>query len=151
MKKQKSYLLLVLVLLLLSAICGFLLSKPSLVGKIGIHLFYKQYRFLEIWWHGALFVFVVWMILLFGQGLLQRKLKMKQAMFVQYAMIFLALVGFYFTYRDFRDTTTHRWLKERFHIGGYLFWAGWILISIFYLTEKKQINLHEEERGDTAV
>jgi hypothetical protein len=151
MKKQRNLFLLIPVLLLLAALSGFLLSKPSMVGRIGINLFYKQYRFLHVWWHGALLVFVVWMIFLFVQGFAQKKLKTNQAIIVHCCMIFLALIGLYFTYRDFRDTTTHRWLKERFHIGAYLFWSGWILVSVFYLLQKKQIILHEEERGDIAV
>src|SRR5690349_701982 len=108
MKKQRNLFLLIPVLILLAALSGFLLSKPSLVGKIGINLFYKQYRFLHVWWHGALLVFVVWTILLFGQGLAQKKLKRNHAIIVHCSTILLALIGLYFTYRDFRDTTTHR-------------------------------------------
>jgi hypothetical protein len=28
-------------------------------------------------------------------------------------------------------------LGERFHIGAYFFWIDWIIISLFYLTQKK--------------
>jgi hypothetical protein len=30
-------------------------------------------------------------------------------------------------------------LGERFHLGGYLFWIGWILISAYYLSKKREV------------
>ena len=128
----------VLLLLVLSVLCGYLLSKASLVGRVGISLFYKQYSFLKVWWQGGLLVFVVWLLLFFLQGWLRKKVQEKQAKLVHLGAILLALVGLFFTYQDFQHNTTHRWLGERFHLGGYLFWIGWIGISVFYLTEKKQ-------------
>ena len=124
-------------LLLLSFLSGWLMSKPSLVGRVGIDLFYREYGFLRIWWQGALAVFSTWLVLLLVQGLAHFKIPGSRSAWVQVGMILLALAGFYLTYRDFRDNLSHRWLKERFHIGAYLFWAGWVLISLFYLTLKK--------------
>jgi hypothetical protein len=54
----------------------------------------------------------------------------------QAGALVLALIGLYFTYQDFRHNTAHRWLGERFHLGGYLFWIGWMAISVFYLIKK---------------
>jgi hypothetical protein len=148
----KKFLILVLALILLACLSGYLMSQPSLVGKIGISLFYKQYAFLQKWWQGAISVFGTWMVLLIIQFTVQRKLSRRDAMILQSALIVLALVGFYFTYRDFRDTTTHRWLKDRFHIGAYLFWVGWILISLFCMLNKKpEAALYENERRDHVV
>jgi hypothetical protein len=124
-------------LAVLSGLSGYLLSNASLAGKVGISLFYKQYRFLKTWWQGALIVFVVLLILFFVQGLAERKLSKARAKVLHVFMILLALAGLYFTYYDFRHTTSHRLLGERFHIGAYLFWIDWILISSFYLTQKK--------------
>ena len=73
------------------------------------------------------------------QGAAQKKLKTKKAKAVHIGCLLAALAGLYFTYYDFRHTTTHRLLGERFHLGGYLFWIGWIIISVYYLTQKKQI------------
>jgi hypothetical protein len=137
--KRKS--ILVLFLLVLSGIAGYLLSKASLVGRVGISLFYKQYKFLKVWWQGALLLFIVWMILFFLQGLVQRKLSPMASALIQVGAICAAFVGLYFTFQDFRHTTSHRWLGERFHLGGYLFWVGWIIISGFYLTEKRKPRL----------
>lgn len=121
----------------LSCLSGWLMSRPSLVGRMGIELFYKEYKFLRTWWQGALAVFVTLMILLVLQGILALKLSKRKSNLIQLGMILLALLGFYFTYYDFNHTATHRWLKERFHIGAYLFWASWIMISIYYLVQKR--------------
>lgn len=140
--KRKS--VFVLYLLALSCIAGSVLSKASLVGRVGISLFYKQYKFLKVWWQGGLLVFAVWMLLFFLQGLAQRKLSPAKSKLVQVGAIAIAIAGLYFTYQDFRHTTTHRWLGERFHLGGYLFWIGWISIGVFYLTETKKTILPAE-------
>jgi hypothetical protein len=128
------------------------MSKPSLVGRIGIDLFYKQYQFLKIWWQGAILVFITWMILLGFQAYLLKKLSILKSRIVLFSSILIAIIGFYFTWDDFRQTTTHRWLKERFHIGAYLFWLGWILISIFLLLQNKhKATEHEKKRGDSLI
>lgn len=98
---------------------------------------YKEYEFLKTWWKGALFVFIVWMVLLIIQIIVDKKLSRQMATVIHLAFILLALAGLYFTYSDFQHTTSHRWLKERFHIGGYLFWLGWIIISVFCIVQKQ--------------
>lgn len=140
--KRKSFL--VSLLLVLSVIAGYLLSKASLVGRAGISLFYTQYKFLKVWWQAGLVLFAVWMLLFLLQGWAQRKLSARVSQLVQAGCLLAALVGFYFTYQDFRHNTAHRWLGERFHLGGYLFWIGWIIISAFYLTEKRKTVLITE-------
>lgn len=122
----------------LSALSGWLMSKPSLVGRVGIELFYKEYKFLRTWWQGSLVVFATLLLLLLLQGWAQVKLPARRSRLIHVLMILLALAGLYFTFYDFHHTATHRWLKERFHIGAYLFWGGWIIISVFYLLQKKE-------------
>ncbi|MGZ5190267.1 MAG: cytochrome d ubiquinol oxidase subunit II [Flavisolibacter sp.] len=134
---MKKFIPLVLFLLILSCLSGYLMSKPSLVGRIGIDLFYKQYQFLKIWWQGAFLVFITWMFILFLQILIQRKFTIVRSRIILFFSILLALTGLYFTWDDFQQTNTHRWLKERFHIGAYLFWLGWIVISGFLLIQNK--------------
>ena len=129
---------LILLLAVLAALSGYLFSKASLVGRMGINLFYKEYKFLKVWWKGALLVFAAWMLLYLLQRMVQKKLAPIVSRFTHIAAIIIALAGLYFTYSDFRHTTSHRWLGERFHLGGYLFWIGWIIISLFCLTEKKK-------------
>ena len=124
-----------LFLAFLSCISGYLMSKPSLVGRIGINVFYREYRFLQTWWQGALVVFITLLIILLIHHLVYQKLQKKKAVIIYIIMFLLALVGFYFTWQDFHSTTTHRWLKERFHIGAYLFWLGWAVISLYFISQ----------------
>ena len=117
----------------LSVMSGYLLSKPSLVGKVGISLFYREYHFLRTWWKGGIVVFAVLMMLYFLQGMLHRRLVKKSAGLLHTGMIITGIIGMYFTYYDFRHTLSHRLLGERFHIGAYLFWIGWIIVSGYFL------------------
>jgi hypothetical protein len=133
--KRTSFLL--FILLILSAISGYLLSKASLIGRAGISFFYKEYQFLKVWWQGALVVFGVLLLLVFIQGAVQRKTARGTANFIHVLCILLALAGLYFTYNDFRHDLSHRLLGERFHLGAYLFWLGWIIVSMFYLAQRK--------------
>lgn len=130
---------LALVLFVLSVISGILLSRASFIGRTGINLFYKEYKFLKTWWQGALVVFIILLLLALLQSLAQRKLAYKKAKAVQLVCLLLALAGLYFTYYDFRHATTHRLLGERFHLGGYLFWLGWIIVCCLYLFQKQPI------------
>ena len=127
---------LVFLMIALSAFSGYLLSRASLVGKIGISMFYEEYRFLKIWWQGALVVFTALSIILLIHELAHRKLSYQQAMMVHIIMAVFALAGILFTFYDFTHTTTHKILGPKFHVGAYLFWSGWILISLFYLLKK---------------
>lgn len=130
--------LLVAFLFSLSAICGYLLSKPSLTGKVGITLFYKEYGFLKTWWQGGLVVFIV-LLLVFGlQAWAEQKLLKPKARVVFISFLVAAFAGFYATYFDFKHTTTHRWLGQQFHLGAYLFWGGWIITCIFFLLQKEK-------------
>lgn len=121
----------VLFLAALALLSGYLMSKASLIGRLGMTFIFEEYAFLKIWWQGALAVFAAWMFLLLIQSTISMKISRQKARFIHFSFIVLALVGLYFTFTDFQTTTTHRWLKERFHLGAYLFWFGWIIISIF--------------------
>lgn len=129
---------LTLLLALLACLSGYLMSKASFAGRLGMTFVYKEYAFLKTWWKGALFVFVSWMIFLFIESLVHKKFSKSRANIFYAAIILIALVGLYFTYSDFQHTVSHRWLKEKFHIGGYLFWLGFIIISVFFIVQKKE-------------
>lgn len=126
-------------LAVLSSVSGYLLSKASLVGRAGISLFYKEYQFLKVWWQGALVVFGVLILLLLIQGFVQRRMARGIASSIHILCILLALVGLYFTYNNFRHDLSHRLLGERFHLGAYLFWVGWMMVSLFYLAQRKPV------------
>ena len=140
-------------LLVLSICCGILLSDISVVGKVGIKFFYKEYTFLKTWYKGASVVFIVLVLLFVIQLIVLRIAKRTTSHIINVACIIGALVGLYFTYYDFRHTTTHRWLGERFHLGGYLFWIGWMIVSIYMLLQKKPLSVPadlEKAPGQTA-
>jgi hypothetical protein len=122
----------------LSVVAGYLLSKATLIGRTGIALFYKEYRFFRYWWKGALAVFAVWLLLFLLHRFLHRKLARQQATLLHSTALVIAAIGLYFTYRDFRDDFSHRLLGERFHLGFYLFWIGWMLIGLFYLFQGRR-------------
>lgn len=131
MRKSTSFVLLLLTAL--AALSGYLLSKASLVGKVGITLVYKEYSFLKVWWQGALVVLACWMVFFLVQGWVSRRAKGGNAALAHVVAIIVAGIGLFFTYQDFRNDLSHRLLGERFHLGGYLFWIGWMIISLFYL------------------
>lgn len=136
MRKSTSFIL--LLLSALAVLSGYLLSKASLVGKLGMTLVYKEYSFLKVWWQGALAVLAAWLVLLLIQGGVNRRAKGGNAALAQVVALVLAAIGLFFTYQDFRNNLSHRLLGERFHIGGYLFWIGWMIISLFYLFRGKK-------------
>lgn len=129
---------LVIFLTALSTLSGYLLSKATWISRIGMSLFYNQYNFLKIWWKGALLVFSVLIILLVIQTFIQKKLSFAVAKILHSIILLIAIVGLYFTYHDFRQHFSHKLLGERFHIGAYLFWLGWITISLFYIFQPKK-------------
>lgn len=149
MKRSSSFAIL---LFALSALAGYLLSKASWAGRAGISLFYRQYTFLKTWWQAGLLVFFVWMALFFLQGWASRKLPLTVSKWIHTGAIIIALTGLYFTYQDFQHNTAHRWLGLRFHLGGYLFWMGWIAVSVFYLAKSNSINVTAalHTRGDES-
>lgn len=136
MKREQ---ILIISLAFFSLITGYLLSAISFVGRAGISLFYTEYQFLKTWWKGALLVFFVWMLLFLIQSYLFKKVSKKSSNIIQTVLMMIAVTGLFFTYSDFRNTLSHRWLGERFHLGAYLFWLGWIAITIFVSLQKRPI------------
>ena len=144
MKRSAS---LTLFLLLLSIVSGVLLSNASWVGKMGMSMFYQEYNFLKIWWKGAALIFLILMGLYGLQSLVQKTTSRSTSRFIHIAAIAAALIGLYFSYADFRKDFSHRLLGERFHIGVYLFWIGWIVISIYLLLTRKNEKASQKNVG----
>ena len=120
------------ILVPLAIIAGWTLSKASLVGKVGINVLHREYQFLNSWWKGALLIWVIWLVLEIVQYQILKRYRRSINLTIQAAFIFLAVLGIYYTYLDFK-TFSHGILGDRFHIGGYLFWIGWCIISIFFI------------------
>lgn len=125
----------IIFLSLLSVVAGYLLSKVSLVGRMGMSLFYKEYNFLKSWWKGTMLLFVVLMLLFFIHGAIRKKLPKATSNKIFIISVVLALTGLYISYDDFRHTVSHHMLGERFHLGVYLFWIGWIVTGFYYIVQ----------------
>ena len=121
----------------LAVIVGWTLSKAAIVGKVGIHFLHREYAFLNSWWKGALVVWGVWVVLEIVQYRVWQKYRPGINLIIQAACIILAVLGLIYSYFDFR-TFSHGLLGERFHIGGYLFWIGWCIISIFFINSGRK-------------
>ncbi len=119
-------------LLGISAISGYLMSQMSAIGRIGINLMHKELKFLQIWWQGALVVYVVLFALYILQSIFHKILPIAVARFIHIVLFGAAIGGLYFTYNDFADDFTHKLMKQRFHIGAYLFWFGWMVICVYF-------------------
>jgi TRAP-type uncharacterized transport system fused permease subunit len=131
---------LVIFLAFLSIVSGYLFSKMSWIGRVGVNLMYKDYAFLKTWWQGAIGVFAILIGLTVLQYMAHRYLPRKKAGIIHGIALCAAVFGLYYTYHDFQHYYAHRWLKEKFHLGAYLFWVGWMVISLFYLFTKKNDN-----------
>ena len=135
------------ILITLAIIIGWTLSKASIVGKVGIHFLHHEYAFLNSWWKGVLFVWGVWLVLEIIQYLIWKRNRWNINLILQATFIFLATLGLYYTYLDFR-TFSHGLLGDRFHIGGYLFWIGWCIISIFFIKRRKDKIASKENQAE---
>lgn len=128
---MKKILNLILVQGIISLISGILLSKMSLVGKIGISVVYTEYTILKTWWKAALLVFVIQLILIAVLYVTKRFLLYKTFVIVNLIIVILGLLGLFFTYIDF-TTTSHKYMNSKFHTGGYLVWLGWFINCIYF-------------------
>jgi len=128
-------------------IAGYLLSNITWIGQVGISLFYDQYQFLKVWWQAAMVVFGMLLILYLLQSAIDKILTPFSAKLIHIILILGACLGLYFSYQDFRQNLSHRLLGERFHLGVYLFWLGWICISIYFLLKKKNAKAQQQEVG----
>ena len=135
---MKRTILFILLLISLSAVSGYLMSKASWVGRVGMTFFYKEYNLLKIWWQGAIAVFIVAMLLYSVHIILQKKLSFTGAKFVHIILLVAAVTGLYFTYIDFSENFPHRILGRRFHYGFYIIWVEWMLICLFFILTKKR-------------
>lgn len=124
-------------LAVLSVISGWLMSRMSWIGRVGVNLVHKEYKFLKVWYKGAAVVLGIWLVLFGVHHLVQKKMPPATARVAHIIALLAAVAGLYFTYSDFRHDFSHRVLKERFHLGAYLFWIGWMLICLFFLTQKR--------------
>ncbi len=133
MKAVRFIILLQAVLALLS---GYLISKMSLIGRIGINLMYGEYAIFKSWWQTALLFFGIQLLLLGTQFFVKKRRGNKLAFRLSLALLVIALIGLYVSYNDFQHTFSHKLLKEKFHLGFYLFWITWIGSCLFCMSKQ---------------
>jgi hypothetical protein len=137
MMKRLSFL--IIFLIAISAIAGYLMSRGTWVGRIGMHIFHREYLFLNTWWKGSLMVFGALIIILILHAIIQKTLPNIVAKLIHVILLMAALTGLYYNYYDFRTDFEHHLMGERFHLGFYLFWIGWVGIALFYISKKKKL------------
>lgn len=117
----------------------YLISKISLLGRIGISIAYKEYKFLRSGWKLFLLLMAVQLLII---GLLNygyKKLVRRTYFKVIGAVVIVAMAGLWATYNDFTHTFSHRLLKEPFHLGFYLFWLGISATCIFFAMQPAKV------------
>lgn len=117
----------------------YLISKISLLGRIGIAIAYTEYKFLRSGWKMYLLLMAVQLLTI---GLLRYVYKTRERrtyFTVIGAVATVALAGLWFTYNDFTHTLSHRLLKEPFHLGFYLFWLGLLITCAFFAVQPAKV------------
>lgn len=140
---MKNKIILVLILAFLSLLSGILISKMSLLSKVGITFIYDEFSLLKSWWKTGLALFIVQMMLFSILGLIQNQ-KASMLRYYGFPLLFiiLGLIGCYLTYLDFTETS-HRLMNSSFKIGFYIFWITWLINCFSFL--KKRNSLQELE------
>lgn len=134
---MKNTALLILVQGILSLLCGILSSKMSFIGKIGIQVMYRDYLIFKSWWKTALLCFAIQLILILILLMLKAYAGLRTVRVIAFCVLIAGMIGAYFTYIDF-TTTSHKMMRAKFHIAGYLFWLAWFINCIYFLVSGKQ-------------
>jgi len=122
----------------LSFLAGILVSQMSWIGRVGIKFVHPEYTIFKSWWQTGLLFFGLQLLLSGILQMVKRNTSVSRFLFIVGIVLFIGLIGFYVTFRDFQHTTTHRLLKERFHLGFYLFWICWLGTCGYFLFPPKQ-------------
>lgn len=123
----------------LSSVSGFLLSKASWIGRVGITFFFQEYNFMKIWWQGAIAVYLALIILFTVHYYFHSKWGRIASVLLNLLLLGAAAGGAYVTYLDFTNDFSHHLLGWRFHTGVYLFWVAWAMICLFFMFKKKEV------------
>jgi len=132
----------------LCAIAAYLVSKISFLGKVGIAVFYREYSFLRSGWKTFLLFFVIQLVLILLLNYALKRVSKKTMKLLGSALFFTGLIALWATYYDFQYTFAHRLLKERFHLGFYLFWIGWMSTCIYFMMQARNIEAPNMQAQD---
>ena len=129
---------------LISVVSGILITQMSLLGRIGIHTMYRQFLVFRSWWKTALLLFAV-QCLLYG---VRKAMRLSSAKKVAWILLLIGILGAGTTYWDFSHTM-HKVMKAKFHFGFYLFWLGWAVSCLYFISlkgEERKVTNEEQEK-----
>lgn len=118
------------------------MSHSRWIAKVGITFLHKGYNFTKIWWQGAIAVFLIYIVLLSVHSFVQKRMAPNAAKSIHLLMLMAAIAGLYFSIQDFKHDISHHLLGWRFHTGVYLFWGGWMIMAMSFMSAGRAI-----ERG----
>jgi hypothetical protein len=130
---NRRLLVLILSQLLLCWYETWLISKISTIGKIGIATTYHQYHWLRVFWLTYTILTLFQLALILTLYLMGRRSAKQMTNLVSTILLAAGGLGLALTFQDFMHTYSHRLLKERFHLGFYIFWISWIATCTFFL------------------
>lgn len=133
----KNIFILVLLQAILALLMAFLISKMSFIGRMGITFIYKEYLVFKSPWKTALLIFAIQVFLVLILAFFKYFTPVKIANTLAIFTILIGIGAAYYTYLDF-TTTSHKYMKNNFHMGVYLFWVAWIFSAVFFLFLKKK-------------
>ena len=129
----KRQLILFCSLAILSSVSGYLMSRASWLGRVGITFLHRELNFIKIWWQGAVAVLLVLLVLYLLLFIVRNFLSPSLARIASLILALAAIAGLYFTYIDFSNDFSHKLMGWRFHYGVYLFWIQWALVCLFFV------------------
>lgn len=128
---KNKWIILILIQVIISLISGILLSKMSLIGRIGVSTVYTEYGFMKHWYKGFAAVLLVQLLLIAILWIVKRTTTYKNFSIVNLVFVILGLLGLIYTFYDFTQTS-HKYMNSQFHWGGYLFWIGWFITCLYF-------------------
>ena len=146
---KNKWIILILIQAIISLVAGILLSKMSIIGRIGVSTIYTEYGFLKQWYKGFAVVFIVQLLLTGILWAVKRTTTYKNFSLVNLVFIVIGLIGLLYTFYDF-TSTSHKYMNSQFHTGGYLFWAGWFITCLFFFFARVKPKL-EIQKNDQIL
>lgn len=138
---MKRFWVIFIIQLCISLISAYLITQMYWLGKIGVSLFYTEYAILKSFWKVALILFSVQTLFLIILHTLYSFRKILALKILSGIISISSLLGLAYAVYDFSETFSHRILKEKFHIGVYLFLISIFCLSVFYFFIEKKKNV----------
>lgn len=149
---KNKWVILILIQVIVSLVSGILLSKMSLIGRIGVSTVYSEYGFMKHWYKGFAVVLLIQLLLMAILWTVKRSASYKNFSIVNLILIITGLIGLLYTFYDF-TSTSHKYMNSQFHWGGYLVWIGWFITCFFFffarVKPKPTIPVNEPQRNET--